>query len=223
MSENKRYYWLKLKKDFFNQKMIKILGTFPQGEKMILTFLKIELHALENDGYIYYENMLPTFEQELAIAIDEDTSIVEMTLETLIKFGAIEKKDENKYYITALEDCIGSETKDAARKRKNKSENGNFPQNSGNFPPEIEKDKEKEIELYKEKRRTPSSFSDEKKGGKYGTKNNFYNNSYYGKNKPPKKPASYDIEEVMRENEEKELVYIPKAVKEEHDLSNMPT
>ena len=210
MSENKRYYWLKLKKDFFNQKMIKILSTFPQGDKMILTFLKIELHALENDGYIYYENMLPTFEQELAIAIDEETETVKTTLEMLIKFGAIEKKDEKTYYITALEDCIGSETKDLQKKtpkQTNKSQRGNFPQNDGNFPPEIEKETDKEKELYQEKRRTPSSFSDEKKGGRYGQKSNFLNNSYYGKNKPAKKPASYDIEEVMHEIENQELVY----------------
>ena len=120
MSESKKYYWLKLKKDFFSQKMIKILSTFPKGDRMILTFLKIELHSLENDGYIYYENMLPTFEQELAIAIDEETETVKETLETLIRFGAIEKKDENKYYITALEDCIGSETASAKRVREKK-------------------------------------------------------------------------------------------------------
>jgi len=102
LSENKRYYWLKLKKDFFEGKMIKILNTFERGDKMILTFLKMELHSLENDGYIYYENMLPTFEQELAIAINENTEIVKLTLETLLRFGAIRKEDENKYYITAL-------------------------------------------------------------------------------------------------------------------------
>ena len=32
MSETKRYYWMKLKKDFFEQKMIKILRTFANGE-----------------------------------------------------------------------------------------------------------------------------------------------------------------------------------------------
>ncbi len=161
MSENKRYYWLKLKKDFFEQKMIKILRTFENGDRMITIFLKMELHSLENDGYMYYENMLPTFEQELAIAIDEETELVKTTLVTLLRFGAIRKEDENKYYITALEDCIGSETKDAARKRKAKEKSGNFPQKGGKFPPEIEKETDKE--LYSEKRRTPSSFSGEKK------------------------------------------------------------
>lgn len=52
MSENKRYYWLKLKKDFFEQKMIKILRTFENGDRMITIFLKMELHSLENTTFL---------------------------------------------------------------------------------------------------------------------------------------------------------------------------
>ncbi len=185
---------------------------------MILVFLKMELHALENDGYIYHDNMLPTFEQELTVAIDEtDTSFVKTTLDTLIKLGAIEKKDEKTYYITALEDCIGSETDAAQKMRKRRElEKSQCYNNVTQCSPEIEKETDKEKELYQEKRRTPSSFSDEKKGGRYGQKNNFFNNSYYGKNKPPKKEASYDIDEVMREVDSQELVYKSKS-KETHD------
>ncbi len=195
MSENKRYYWLKLKKDFFEQKMIKILKTFEKGEKMILVFLKIGLHSLENDGYIYYENMLPTIEQELAVAIDEDIEKVKLTLDTLIRFGAVEKIDEKKYYITALEDCIGSETKDAVRKRKAKNESGNFPQKDGNFPPEIEKEKDTEKELYQSKSKTPSSFSSEKKGGSFSGQKNYYG---YAKKPLLHKGTSYDLAEVQK-------------------------
>ncbi len=209
MSENKRYYWLKLKKDFFEQKMIKILKTFENGNEMIMIFLKIELHSLENDGYIYYEGMLPTFEQELAIAVDEDVSLVREALATLIKFGAIEKKDEKTYYVTAIENCIGSETKDANRKRRSRAEdghcppeNGHCPPKSGHFPPEIEKDIEKEKELYLEKKRNASSFSDEKKGGGY--KKSAYKN--YSK---PRKPSSYDLEEFQKFIDNQVLVYEP--------------
>jgi len=212
LSENKRYYWLKLKKDFFEGKMIKILNTFERGDKMILTFLKMELHSLENDGYIYYENMLPTFEQELAIAINENTEIVKLTLETLLRFGAIRKEDENKYYITALEDCIGSETKDASRMRRKRDEqcsakSEQCSQNSEHFPPEIEKEIEIEKELYLEKKRTPSSFSGKKKGGRYGTQNAFLNND-------GKKFNKYaGVEKIINSQE---LVYVPNEEREKY-------
>ena len=208
MSENKRYYWMKLKKDFFEQKMIKILRTFANGEKMIMIFLKIQLHSLENDGYIYYENMLPEFEQELAVAIDEDTESVKQTLDTLIRFGAVEKVDEKKYYITALEDCIGSETKDAARKRKAKNESGNFPQKDGNFPPEIEKETETEKELYQSKSKKPTSFSSEKKGGGFSGQKNYYG---YGKKPLLHKSESYDLAEIQRMiDQSPDPVYVPR-------------
>lgn len=209
MSENKRYYWLKLKKDFFSQKMIKILRTFDEGDRMILTFLKIELHSLENDGYIYYENMLPTFEQELSIAIDEDTAIVKATLETLLRFGAIKKVDKNKYYITFIEDCIGSETKNASRMRKTRS--AQCAPKSEHCAPEIEKETNIDIESDIEKKRKPSSFSGEKKGGRYGTKNNYSNKKGHFNN------SSYDLSEIEKSIQTQELVYVPQS---ERNLEN---
>ncbi len=197
MSENKRYYWMKLKKDFFEQKMIKILRTFDNGEKMIMIFLKIQLHSLENDGYIYYENMLPAFEQELAVAIDEDIEKVKLTLDTLIRFGAVEKIDEKKYYITALEDCIGSESASAKRMR-NKREKDDASQCDGKVShcdTEKEKEKEKEKELYQSKSKTPSSFSAEKKGGRSPQQKNYYG---YGKKPLLHKGTAYDLAEIQK-------------------------
>ena len=196
MSENKRYYWMKLKKDFFEQKMIKILRTFDNGEKMIMIFLKIQLHSLENDGYIYYENMLPTFEQELAIAIDEDTESVKLTLETLIRFGAVEKVDDKKYYITALEDCIGSESSSAQKmRRKREKEKSHCDQNESHCDTEIEKEKDTEKELYQSKSKTPSSFSSEKKGGGVSSQKNYYG---YGKKPLLHKGTAYDLAEIQK-------------------------
>ncbi len=209
MSENKRYYWMKLKKDFFEQKMIKILRTFEGGEKMIMIFLKIQLHSLENDGYIYYENMLPTFEQELAIAIDEDTEIVKLTLDTLIRFGAVEKIDDNKYYITALEDCIGSESSSAKRVREHRErEKCNAEALHCNTEKDTEKEKEKE--LYQSKSKTPSSFSSEKKGGGFSGQKNYYG---YGKKPLLHKGTAYDLAEVKRLIDQSEgPVYVPQKL-----------
>ena len=210
MSEKKRYYWMKLKKNFFEQKMIKILRTFANGEKMIMIFLKIQLHSLENDGYIYYENMLPEFEQELAIAIDEDTESVKLTLDTLIRFGAVEKVDEKKYYITALEDCIGSESASAKRMR-NKREKDDASQCDGKVShcdTETEKEKDTEKELYQSKSKKPTSFSSEKKGGGFSGQKNYYG---YGKKPLLHKGTAYDLAEVQRMiDRSPDPVYVPR-------------
>ncbi len=200
MAENKRYYWFKMKTNFFDNLIIKYLKAQKKGDNLIITFIKIMLISLENDGYIKYNKMFPTFEEELALATGEKLDVIRFLLPLLIKFGAVEKQENDVYYIKMLTDNIGSETADALRKRKAK--NGNLPENFGNLPPETEKDKETDKELYLEK--NASSFSYEKKGGSYKRKNNFYNNGF-----KERKPASYDIDEVMRQVNEVELVYDP--------------
>lgn len=221
MSENKRYYWLKLKKDFFNTKMIKILRTFENGNEMILAFLKIELHSLENDGYIYFENMLPTFEQELAVAIDEDISIVKEMLDVLLRFGAIEKKDDNTYFITMIEDCVGSETRAAERMRKKRSEQCS-PENeqsspySENCSPEIEKEIEKRESKRKEEKNT-SAFSFQKKSGSVNVQNvNFQKNSaevQHNSAAIKNPPRNYEMEEFLKRNNQSFSDYMPKTDK----------
>lgn len=209
MSENKRYYWYKMKSDFFEEIVIKFLIKQKKGEKMILLFQQIMLYSLKTDGYIHYRKMLPSIEEQIGLAIGAKPGIIRELLDILINFEVVEKIDDNTYFIKMLEDCVGSETDSAQKMRKRRElVKSQCDNNVTQCSPEKETDTEKE--LYQEKRRTSSSFSEEKKGGRYGQKSNFYNNSYYGKNKPPKKPASYDMEAVLKENEMQELTYIRK-------------
>lgn len=213
MSENKRYYWYKMKSDFFEEIVIKFLIKQKKGEKMILLFQQIMLYSLKTDGYIHYRKMLPSIEEQIGLAIGAKPGIIRELLDILINFEVVEKIDDNTYFIKMLEDCVGSETDSAQKMRKRREiEKSQCDNNVTQCSPEkdTEKETDTEKELYQEKRRTSSSFSEEKKGGRYGQKSNFYNNSYYGKNKPPKKPASYDMEAVLKENEMQELTYIRK-------------
>ncbi len=203
MSQNKRYYWLKLKKDFFESKMIKVFKTLKNGNEMILAFLKIQLHSLENDGYIYFENMMPTFYEELAIAIDENAELTEQILNLLIRFKAIKQIDENTYYLSIIEDCIGSET-DSARKMQ-KLRKSQCDQNESQCDTEKEKEIEKEIDIESEKKREEkktSAFSVEKKSGSLNA-----DNKISEKKQPSPQhnsagrlnvPRNYEMEEYLR-------------------------
>ena len=224
MSENKRYYWLKLKKDFFDSKMIKILKTFERGNEMIITFLKMELHSLEKDGYIYFDRMLPTFEQELAVAIDEDTPIVKETLDILLRFGAIKKNSDTEYYLSIIEDCIGSETSVAQRVRKHRQEalcNDEPLQSNAevlhcNTEKEIEKSKSKSREDIDKK---ASAFSFEKKSGSYNVQNaNSENNSgdiNHNSTARKKPPRNYEMEEFLKRNNLKLENFMPSFANDE--------
>ena len=147
--------------------IIKFLKLQENGEAMILLFQRIMLYSLKTDGYLYYKKMLPTFEEELALGIDEKADLVKRLLDILITYDAVEKIDETTYFITMIEDGVGSETRAAERMRKKRSEQCS-PENkqsspySENCSPEIEIEKRKRKSKRKEEKNT-SAFSFQKK------------------------------------------------------------
>ena len=50
--DTKKYYWLKLYSDFFTSKRIKKLRKLAGGETYTIIYLKMQLLALGNNGYI---------------------------------------------------------------------------------------------------------------------------------------------------------------------------
>ena len=56
----KRYYWLKLQVSFFQELIIKQLRTLPEGDSIVLLYLKLLLKAINAEGIIYYQNILPS-------------------------------------------------------------------------------------------------------------------------------------------------------------------
>ena len=130
-------------------------------------------------------------------------------LDILIKFEAIEKIDENTYYIKMIENCVGSETDSAQKmRRKREAERSQCDHNVTQCSPEIEKETDKEKELYQSKSKKPTSFSSEKKGGGFSGQKNYYG---YGKKPLLHKGTAYDLAEVQRMiDQSPDPVYVPR-------------
>ncbi len=181
MPKAKRYFWLKLKEDFFNQKEIKLLRKIAGGDTYTIIYLKLLLLSLKNDGKIYFDGLTDEFSEEIALEIDESVENVTVTLQFLQKKGliAFDNDHQDEFELTNIASMIGSETEDARRKRKQRQRESNKVGHIPDIVPnvsrightEIEKEIEKEIELEKdkEKRKTnrPSSFDTFENGG-YG-------------------------------------------------------
>lgn len=160
----KRYYWLKLHRDFFKQKEIKRLRKIAGGDVFTIIYLKMLLQSLETDGYLYYEGYYDSFEEELADLIDEDTENVKVVIAFLISKGLLEEQDEDAYLLTKCSEMTGSESKSAERVRRFRANkqaeivqalqcNGTMLQcNTDVTDCNTEKEKEKELELEKEKK-----------------------------------------------------------------------
>ena len=55
--DSKRYYWLKLRENFFDEKYIKALRRLPDGDALCIVYLKMQLKSLQTEGIINYERI----------------------------------------------------------------------------------------------------------------------------------------------------------------------
>lgn len=165
MSENRRYYWLKLKEEFFTDKRIKRLRKISGGDTYTIIYLKLLLISLKDSGKLYFDGVESNFVQELALTIDETDDDVSMTVNYLLNQGLLEVVSNNdEYFLTEIPCLIGSETDSTRRSRKSREQkvlqcntNATLLQQKCNTEIDIEIDKEKDIELEKEKEREKES------------------------------------------------------------------
>jgi len=152
---SKRYFWLKLKDDFFNQKEIKVLRKIAGGDTYTIIYLKLLLVSLKNEGKIFFDGMADNFAEEIALDIDEDIENVKVTLNFLQTKGLLEFIADDEVELVNVASMIGSETDKAAimrRKRKREKEalGNNVTKELPDSYTEIEIDIEKELDIEKE-------------------------------------------------------------------------
>lgn len=113
----KRYYWLKLKDDFFTDKRIKKLRRIAGGDTYTIIYLKMMMKCMNNDGILEYEGIEDNFADELALDLDEDADNVQITVNFLMRAGLLEEMGENRFLMAEVPELIGSETSSAQRVR----------------------------------------------------------------------------------------------------------
>lgn len=114
----KRYYWLQLKTDFFDQKEIKLLRKIAGGDTFTIIYLKMLLASLKDDGKLYFEAIGDNFSEEIALLLDEDTENVSITLKFLESKGLIEVIESDEYFLNKVPEMVGSESYSAERMRR---------------------------------------------------------------------------------------------------------
>lgn len=169
---NKRYYWLKLKEDFFEEDTIAWIEEQPNGKEYSLFYLKLCLKSLKTNGILVRnvgEILIPYDSKTLAKITNTDIDTVMVSMELFKKIGLIQVLDNGEIFLTQLENMVGSETKWAEKKRNQRKKLSNISNEdnvlllSSESPREKEKEKdlESELDLDLEEERN------EKKYGKY--------------------------------------------------------
>lgn len=123
MTDAKKFYWLKLKDTFFQDKEIKKLRKIAGGDTYTIIYLKMQLLSLKNNGKIIFDRLEETFADEIALILDEEVDNVKITLIFLEKCGLIEEVSDDEFILPQAIMSIGSETQGAERVRRFREHN----------------------------------------------------------------------------------------------------
>ena len=160
MADNRKYYYLKLKENFFDSDSIVLLEDMKDGILYSNILLKLYLKSLKNGGKLQLDEHIPYTAQMIATLTRHQIGTVERALEIFRQLGLVEQLDSGTFYMTDIELMIGQSSTEAERKRAARLENKALlpPRTKGGHlsdirPPEIEIKKEIDIDIEIEKER----------------------------------------------------------------------
>jgi predicted phage replisome organizer len=176
VSDNKKYYYLKLKDNFFDGEEMIILQNMQDGYLYSDILFKMYLRSLKNEGKLMFNDLIPYTPQVLAQIVRHQVGTVEKAIDIFNKLGLIELMDDGAIYMLHIQNFIGHSSSEADRQRayqkKIKEEKSqkkitckksNKESNRKTTPEieiEIEIEKEKEIELKKKRKFTPPTLDE---------------------------------------------------------------
>lgn len=166
MADDKKYYYLKLKDDFYNDEAMIILQKMPDGYLYSDILMKLYLRSLKNNGRLMFRDLIPYTPDVLAQLVNHQIGTVEKALDTFEKLGLIEILDNGAIFMLNIQNFIGKSSTEADRKREYRARierekalligqtdgqmSGQMSgQNSLEIEREIEREIEKEIEPQK--------------------------------------------------------------------------
>ena len=165
MGDNKRYYWLKLKDDFFDSRKMKKLRKVAGGDTYTIIYLKLQLLSINNEGVIEFEGTDEDIYHQLALDIDEEIDDIKMTLAFCNANDLIDYLDDD-VFLNEVPDLIGSESQSARRVRKHRKKKKALQSNTqvlqGNTDvTKCNTEQEQDIEQEQERREKSKSSREE--------------------------------------------------------------
>ena len=146
MSDNRKYYYLKLKENYFDDDSIVLLESMQDGVLYSNILLKLYLKSLKHGGRLQLDEDIPYTAQMIATITRQQIGTVERALQIFLKLGLVEVLDSGTFYMSNIELLIGQSSTEAERKRAARLQNKALSalRTSGGHlsdirPPEIEK------------------------------------------------------------------------------------
>lgn len=165
MADNKKYYYMRLKEDFFNSEEIVLLESMQDGYLYSNILLKMYLCSLKSEGRLMLNNIIPYNPQMIATVTRHQVGTVEKALKHFEQLGLIDVLDNGAIYMLNIQSYIGKSSTEADRIRDYQRKIASEKQGVEIYEkstPEIEIDKELEKET-EEERETEEETNKKKK------------------------------------------------------------
>lgn len=124
----KKYYWLKLKRDFFKRHDIRIIEKMQNGKDYVLFYLKMLLESIDHEGELRFSDAIPYNEEMLSVITDTNVDVIRQAMRIFIDLGMIEVLEDETIYMNEVQKMIGSESAAAERVRRYRKNAESLPE-----------------------------------------------------------------------------------------------
>ena len=118
MADNRKYYYLKLKENYFDEDAIVLLESMQDGVLYSNILLKLYLKSLKNGGKLQLDENIPYTAQMIATITRQQVGTVERALQIFMKLGLVEPLQNGALYMSNIELLIGQSSTEGERKRR---------------------------------------------------------------------------------------------------------
>jgi len=155
MADNRKYYYLKLKENYFDDDSIVLLESMQDGILYSYILLKLYLKSLKHGGRLQLDESIPYTPQMIATITRQQIGTVERAIKIFLQLGLMEQMPDGAFYMSNIELLIGQSSTEGERKRRARQANRIALNPGGQMsahcpdirPPEIER----ELEIEKER------------------------------------------------------------------------
>jgi len=117
MNAPRKYYWLKLRRDFFKRHDMQIIESMPNGKDYILFYLKLLVESIDHEGNLRFSDNIPYNDQMLASITNTNIDIVRSAVKLFTELGMMDCMDDGTLYMNQVASMMGTETEWAEKKR----------------------------------------------------------------------------------------------------------
>jgi predicted phage replisome organizer len=118
MADDKKYYYLKVKENFFDSEQMIVLESMQDGHLYSNILLKLYLRSLKNEGKLMFNERIPYNSTILAQVVRHSVGVVEKAIGLFKEFGLIDILDNGAIYMLDIQNYIGKSSSEADRQRE---------------------------------------------------------------------------------------------------------